>query len=617
MSTRQKILGMLVLGGLCWDYVIENGGDKGVLITNSINDPYLAADIPGDLICWHQPGSLTAISNITSVEVLSGTGTKIRVIPEKTYTKKNGTFSVDVMVNDVSGLDLADFYLLFNQSKLALIGIPIQGTIWTGSVFFEVDTSTISLGYIKVTGAKFDNSFTGTGTLIEKAIFQSLVDDPTSIIDIGTATLQNIEAGKIPSTSYCGYIYPYNLANFDLLYPIDVIAGRPWTITITAKNQANELVSDYKGPISISSSLGTINSTTGSFTNGISISTITRYQVGTMTIMVNDSQANVSKSTDPIAVRYACDFGRQGTTSSDEKIDIYDLLLFIKYWRTKDLNGDIGGQNQEGDPPYIISQPDGKVDMWDLMLFVKMWRWSNRQKDLSMNYSTPRLFIDPPMIEVDKRSNFKVDVRIENSVGIIGDKINITYDLKKLNLVSVKEGTCLTDCFSYETKEGLITIDGYGGDIEQGAKDGAIATLEFIALTDDETSISISESYLLNNEGKINAYTIENANVSPCGPSYSALFQSIPNPAKSGVWIPYQLSQGGDTKIVIYNIVGQVVKNIDLGYKEKKYYKKLEEGSAAYWNMKNNNGEIVSNGLYFYKLSSGKFSDIKTLAISK
>ena len=120
-----------------------------------------------------------------------------------------------------------------------------------------------------------------------------------------------------------------------------------------------------------------------------------------------------------------------------------------------------------------------------------------------------------------------------------------------------------------------------------------------------------------NTYGNLVNHTKNTIQIEPAGPAYSALFQSVPNPAREGVWIPYQLAEGAEVEIRVYNILGQVVKNIDIGYKPKRFYKSLEQNSTARWDLTNNSNQKVANGLYFYQLKAGKFSDTKAMAISK
>ncbi len=91
-------------------------------------------------------------------------------------------------------------------------------------------------------------------------------------------------------------------------------------------------------------------------------------------------------------------------------------------------------------------------------------------------------------------------------------------------------------------------------------------------------------------------------------PKESRLLQNYPNPFNPETWIPYQLSEAGKVTISIYDINGRLVKKLDMGQKEAGIYTGKER--AAYWDGKNEAGEQVSSGVYFYRIQSGNFSSI-------
>jgi flagellar hook assembly protein FlgD len=67
--------------------------------------------------------------------------------------------------------------------------------------------------------------------------------------------------------------------------------------------------------------------------------------------------------------------------------------------------------------------------------------------------------------------------------------------------------------------------------------------------------------------------------------------------------------------IKIYNVQGQVVRILNLGHQEAGFY--VSKESSAYWNGRNNSGEQVANGIYFYQIKAGDFNATKRLVILK
>jgi hypothetical protein len=614
---RLIVLGLVMMGlGISEGFgAIVNGGDRGILVANVPGNPESAADMPGDVIGWYQPGTLTCFSNITEVQTAT---TRVRVVPETVYTKKYGTFTVNVWVENVEGLDAVELYLLFDLTKIALIGSPTLGKAVTALIELEE----VEKGRLKISAGNFSGSFTGTETIAINAVFQSLIDNPTSKIEIGTeSSLMKIEAIQIPYVALPCQIFQYSLSDFLLSYPNDVYVGRPFTITVTAKNQEGNILENYNNSVTILPNIGTITSSNLAFAKGVGITTITRFATGTIILTVLDSVSNISAKTGSITARYIGDFGGKEGGKPDQKMDIYDLLLFIQYWRTKDSRGDLGGKGSTGTPPCIISTQDGKVDVYDLLIFIQMWRWSNKKKAQQTESIIPKFVLLPGKVEAEKGKRFSIEARLTDGANLFGCGLEIRYDSSKLKPNLVEEGDYFKDGFpfKYELMDGLIKIDDAGRDIENGISgSGRVVKIEFEVLTEDPTSrIEIAkDSLLLDVEGRKD-YTTESIQVEPAGPVYSALFQSVPNPAINGVWIPYQLAEGAEVEIKVYNILGQVVKNIDVGYKPKRFYKTLEQGGAARWDLTNNSNQKVANGLYFYQLKAGKFSDTKSLVISR
>jgi flagellar hook assembly protein FlgD len=75
------------------------------------------------------------------------------------------------------------------------------------------------------------------------------------------------------------------------------------------------------------------------------------------------------------------------------------------------------------------------------------------------------------------------------------------------------------------------------------------------------------------------------------------------------------LSENAKVKVQIYDVHGNLVRILNLGEKPAGVYD--TKGLAAYWNGRNDAGERVSSGLYFYKLTAGQFNQVKLMVILK
>ena len=95
----------------------------------------------------------------------------------------------------------------------------------------------------------------------------------------------------------------------------------------------------------------------------------------------------------------------------------------------------------------------------------------------------------------------------------------------------------------------------------------------------------------------------------------TALFQNFPNPFNPETWLPYHLAADAEVTFRIYNIQGQLVRQLDLGAQGAGSYQDKE--TALYWDGRDQVGETVSSGIYFYRLNAGGFQATKRMAIVK
>ena len=98
-------------------------------------------------------------------------------------------------------------------------------------------------------------------------------------------------------------------------------------------------------------------------------------------------------------------------------------------------------------------------------------------------------------------------------------------------------------------------------------------------------------------------------------PEKTALLTNYPNPFNPETWIPYQLSESTDVTVRIYAVSGTLVRTLHLGYQPAGIYQ--SRSRAAYWDGKNELGESVASGIYFYTLRAGDFIGTRKMLITK
>jgi hypothetical protein len=225
----------------------------------------------------------------------------------------------------------------------------------------------------------------------------------------------------------------------------------------------------------------------------------------------------------------------------------------------------------------------------------------------------------PPLNSGPRRCRLNVDNyddgKLEISIGmddmddIYSADVVMTYDSQALKVADVGRTISTSEWLSEQgTESGKLRISLAGA--SQPITDGLLVTVSFdvdgndLSLRDAIKQLNIAEFRL--NDGML-AATIENL------PKAFALLQNYPNPFNPETWIPYQLSEPADVTIGIYSINGQMVRQLVLGSKMPGHY--IDKSRAAYWDGRNESGERVSSGVYFYQLQTGRESSVKKMIV--
>ena len=99
-------------------------------------------------------------------------------------------------------------------------------------------------------------------------------------------------------------------------------------------------------------------------------------------------------------------------------------------------------------------------------------------------------------------------------------------------------------------------------------------------------------------------------------PEKTALLANYPNPFNPETWIPYHLAEAGLVRMSIYDQWGRVVRHLDLGHQSAGRYE--SRSRAAHWDGRNEIGESVASGIYFYTFTvSGSYTTTRKMLILK
>ncbi len=98
-------------------------------------------------------------------------------------------------------------------------------------------------------------------------------------------------------------------------------------------------------------------------------------------------------------------------------------------------------------------------------------------------------------------------------------------------------------------------------------------------------------------------------------PAETTLLRNYPNPFNPETWIPYRLAQDAFVTVTIYDGNGQMVRTLDVGHQTAGIYE--SQSKAVYWDGRNDLGESVASGVYFYTLTAEDFSATRKMVILK
>lgn len=102
----------------------------------------------------------------------------------------------------------------------------------------------------------------------------------------------------------------------------------------------------------------------------------------------------------------------------------------------------------------------------------------------------------------------------------------------------------------------------------------------------------------------------ENTNGIPFIPLEYSLSQNFPNPFNPTTSIQYTLSHSAETKLEIFNILGQKVRTLVNEFQKIGTY-------SIFWDGTDESGKGISSGVYYYRLKANSFSSVKKMTFVK
>ena len=212
-------------------------------------------------------------------------------------------------------------------------------------------------------------------------------------------------------------------------------------------------------------------------------------------------------------------------------------------------------------------------------------------------------------------------VSMANAKALNGFGLELVYDADKFEFVSAvpAENDMLkaeggeTPLFKNWPEEGRVSV--VNAIIESGSVsgEGALVTFTFKVLSEfqENARFEIARGVVFDADQLQNPVVTLGALDVQSTPTEFALHQNYPNPFNPQTNIPYDLAEGGDVVLRIYNLLGQEVRTLVRERQAPGRY-------TVQWSGMDDRGVSVSSGIYFYQVSvAGKFQDAKRLMLLK
>ena len=268
----------------------------------------------------------------------------------------------------------------------------------------------------------------------------------------------------------------------------------------------------------------------------------------------------------------------RGDVSGDGTISAYDAALILQY---------VVGL-RDSFPADMLTSPDGI---------------SPRDYILSL-----------PELTANAGNRIQTPIFINDATGLTAGGITLKYDPTILKAVNVTSQTLfLNGAYNKANVDRRGEVRFAFATTQPMKGNGNLFTVEFDVLPNTTGEIS---SLFLDNVELSNSLSITKLDGSVTVlPSRSTLLQNFPNPFNPETWIPYELANEAEVVIKIYNVKGELVRALSIGHQPAGCY--LSKEKAVFWNGKNQNGDAVANGLYFYTLKAGEFQAVRKMILVK
>ncbi|MDC0917630.1 PKD domain-containing protein [Candidatus Marinimicrobia bacterium] len=281
-----------------------------------------------------------------------------------------------------------------------------------------------------------------------------------------------------------------------------------------------------------------------------------------------------------------------GDYDADWDVDVEDLNAFVNAWPNAGVNTTVDIGPATGTSPYLSPSFDSLNDINDVSVFTRNWLWTKAQGKTS---EPSEQKLDPIDLPAELFGNqIKITLPDNITAGrfeILNEGNTYQFSVAKNNqsMIILENNDSLEESYEFEF-----------GRLSQDEKE------LFIYIDGDASMKTVEVSYqLFSKDGAAGNGIMELGS-----PDEFKLYQNYPNPFSSQTTFQYDVAEATSVKIYIYNTLGQLVKTIDRG----------DNGVGTHtveWDGKNDDGDTLSSGVYFYQLRTKDFNKTMKMLLVK
>lgn len=213
---------------------------------------------------------------------------------------------------------------------------------------------------------------------------------------------------------------------------------------------------------------------------------------------------------------------------------------------------------------------------------------------------------------VERGQNATVTLSVAGLRGLRGADIALSYSKDQLTPISVTAtGAAAGRLVASSIKDGVIRIS-LASPTSIDA-DGALFQIDFQAGNDVRGNVDshVSFAQFTINERDMKSQTSEGVVTIKGKPVSFGLNQNYPNPFNPSTTISYQVPDDGQhVKIVVFSLTGQLVRTLVNADQRAGEYNVL-------WDGRNDYGQQVSTGVYFFRMMANNFVSVKKMLLVK